>query len=216
VPRWLEALVAALALVLLAPLLAVLALLVLVGSGRPVLYRQVRMGRDGEPFRLLKFRTMGVAADRASRLTVGVDARVTRVGGWLRGRRLDELPQLVNVLRGDMALVGPRPEVPEFRLPDLPDQVELLRHRPGLTDPASLAFRDEAALLAQVPDPDHYYRTTLLPAKARVSADYLRRRTARSDVSVLLRTARCLLAPSTMPASVLAAAPPPGSRPSSR
>jgi lipopolysaccharide/colanic/teichoic acid biosynthesis glycosyltransferase len=196
-PRWIDVVAAVLALVVLSPLLAVLGLVVLLGSGRPVLYRQVRMGKDGRPFHLLKYRTMAVEADRASRLTVGVDPRVTRVGGFLRSRRLDELPQLLNVLRGDMALVGARPEVPEYRLPDLPEQVEVLRHRPGLTDPASLAFRDEAELLARAADPDAYYRTALLPAKVRMSADYLRRRTARSDVAVLLRTTWCLVAPST-------------------
>ncbi|MGB8652207.1 MAG: sugar transferase [Mycobacteriales bacterium] len=199
-PRWVELVVAAVALVLLSPVLLLVTLAVLVLSGRPVLYKQVRMGKDAQPITVLKFRTMTVGADSASRLTVD-GARVTRVGAYLRRRRLDELPQLVNVLRGDMSLVGARPEVPEYLLPRLPEQGEVLRHRPGVTDPASLAFRDEAALLAAAADPDAFYRTTLLPAKVRLSAEYLRRRTFGSDVGVLLRTLRCLVAPS-------AAAPP--------
>ncbi len=195
-PRWLELVTAAVLLALLSPVLLLVAVVVRLRQGRPVLYRQLRVGKDGETFRLLKFRTMRPDADRERQLTVGVDQRVTPFGAWLRRRRLDELPQLVNVLRGDMSFVGARPEVPEYILPDLPDQAEVLRHRPGVTDPASLAFRDEAALLAAAADPEEYYRTTLLPAKVHVSADYLRHRNLASDVHVMLRTARCLVAPS--------------------
>jgi lipopolysaccharide/colanic/teichoic acid biosynthesis glycosyltransferase len=191
VPRPLDVLIAGAALVALSPVLLLAALLVLLLSGRPVLYRQERVGKDGEVFTLLKLRTM--RAVPGTQLTVGTDARVTRIGAHLRARRIDELPQLVNVLRGDMSLVGARPEVPEFVLSTLPDQAEVLRHRPGITDPASLAFRDEADLLAGQPDPVGYYRSTLLPAKVAVSAAYLRRRTALTDLQVLLQTAGCLL-----------------------
>jgi lipopolysaccharide/colanic/teichoic acid biosynthesis glycosyltransferase len=193
VPRAAEVVLAVMALVLLSPVLIVVALLVRLSSPGPVLYRQVRLGRDAVPFRLLKFRTMRTGADRAGLLTVGDDARVTSVGRFLRARRLDELPQLVNVLRGEMALVGARPEVAEFVRLDLADQREVLRHRPGLTDPASLAFRNEASLLVRQPDPANYYRCEVLPAKVRISADYLRQRSAASDVRVLLRTVRCLV-----------------------
>jgi lipopolysaccharide/colanic/teichoic acid biosynthesis glycosyltransferase len=191
VPRALDVLIAGIALVVVSPVLLLAALAVLLLSGRPVLYRQVRVGKDGELFTLLKLRTMRTAT--GPQITVGSDSRVTWIGGRLRDRRIDELPQLVNVLRGDMSVVGPRPEVPEYVLPHLADQVEVLRHRPGITDPASLAFRNEAELLAQQPDPMGYYRSTLLPAKVALSADYLRRRTVRSDLGVLLRTAGCLL-----------------------
>jgi lipopolysaccharide/colanic/teichoic acid biosynthesis glycosyltransferase len=191
VPRGLDVLIAGVALVVLSPVLLLAALAVLLLSGRPVLYRQLRVGRDGEPFTLLKLRTMRTTP--GPQLTVGIDTRVTWIGARLRDRRIDELPQLVNVLRGDMSVVGARPEVPEYVLPDLADQVEVLRHRPGITDPASLAFRDEASLLAQQGDPVDYYRTTLLPAKVAVSAEYLRRRTVLTDLHVLLRTAGCLL-----------------------
>ncbi|MCW2601704.1 MAG: Sugar transferase [Frankiales bacterium] len=220
-PRWAEFVVAGLALVVLSPLLLLLWVTVLVCSGPPALYKQTRVGRNGQPFILLKFRTMSVGSvgtDRAPRLTVGVDPRVTRVGAFLRRRHLDELPQLVNVLRGEMSFVGARPEVPDYVLPDLADQVEVLRHRPGVTDPASLAFRNEAALLAAQPDPVAYYRSTLLPAKVRISADYLRRRSVGSDVRVLADTLLCLVAPSHGASGILPARrrPPPqeGPRPS--
>lgn len=204
--RVLDLLVAGLALVLLSPVLAVVALAVLLLSGRPVLYRQVRVGRDGRPFTLWKFRTMSTGPGGAC-LTVGSDARVTRVGAALRRRRLDELPQLWNVLRGDMALVGARPELPDLVRRDLPDQAEVLRHRPGVTDPASLAFRDEAELLAAQEDPVGYYREVVLPAKLAISADYLRHRSLRTDTGVLARTLLCLLAPGARAPQPTIAAP---------
>jgi lipopolysaccharide/colanic/teichoic acid biosynthesis glycosyltransferase len=177
--------------VLLSPLLLVVAAVVRLSSGKPVLYRQVRVGRDGELFTLLKFRTMVVDADASGGLTVGDDARVTPVGRVLRRHRLDELPQLLNVLRGDMALVGARPELPGYFSAELADLV--LQRRPGITDPASLQYRDEAALLAQAEEPDSYYRDVVLPDKARISSEYALRRTAASDLRVLVRTAGCLL-----------------------
>jgi lipopolysaccharide/colanic/teichoic acid biosynthesis glycosyltransferase len=194
VPRWLDVLISAVLLVALAPVLVVVAVLVAATSTGPVLFRQERVGRNGRPFTLLKFRTM-TATTGGSLLTVGDDARVTRIGRPLRRYRLDELLQLVNVLRGDMALVGPRPELPDFVDERL---AALLDRRPGITDPASLAYRDEAALLAQQEDPDAFYRQVLLPAKAQLSADYARRRTCWTDLWVLLRTARCLI-PGTAP-----------------
>jgi lipopolysaccharide/colanic/teichoic acid biosynthesis glycosyltransferase len=195
-PRVIEVLIAAVALVVLAPVLLLVAVLVRTTSRGPVLYGQSRLGRDGATFTLLKFRTMRVGAEAHGRLTVGADDRITGVGRFLRGHRLDELPQLVNVLRGDMALVGARPEVPEFVMPDLQAQRDVLRQRPGLTDPASLAYRHEAELLAAQPDPEAYYRSVLLPAKVQLSGDYARVRTLRSDLVVLLRTAACLVLPS--------------------
>jgi lipopolysaccharide/colanic/teichoic acid biosynthesis glycosyltransferase len=194
-PRVIECLVAWMAVLALAPLLVAIAVAVRLSSPGPVLYRQQRIGRDGVPFTVLKFRTMHVGADATGQLTVGQDPKVTRVGVWLRRHKFDELPQLLNVLHGEMGLVGPRPEVPEYVRGDLADQVFVLRARPGLSDPASLAFRDEAALLSGSDDPAEHYRSVVLPAKLRLSADYLRRRTAVSDVGVLVRTALCVIAP---------------------
>lgn len=194
-PHPVEVLLAVAGLVLLSPVLVVIAAVIRLTSPGPALYRQERIGRGGVPFRLWKFRTMCVGADEGGRLTVGQDERVTAAGAWLRRHKLDELLQLVNVVRGDMSLVGARPEVAEYVLEGLEDQRLVLSGRPGLTDPASLAFRDEAALLAGCDDPSARYRCEVLPAKLRLSADYQRRRTALTDVGVLLRTAVCLVAP---------------------
>jgi lipopolysaccharide/colanic/teichoic acid biosynthesis glycosyltransferase len=191
VPRWCDVLLAGVLLVLLSPVLVVVAGVVATTSPGPVLFRQLRLGKDGVPFPLLKFRTMAVGSESQGSLTIGDDARITRAGKVLRRHRLDELPQLVNVVRGEMALVGPRPELPGFLDPVV--AAELLVRRPGLTDPASLQYRHEDRLLDDVLEPEHYYRTVLLPAKARISAEYAARRTLGSDVLVLVRTARCLL-----------------------
>ncbi|MFA9430144.1 sugar transferase [Egicoccus sp. AB-alg2] len=192
-PRWLEVVLAVALLVLLAPVLALVAALIRWSSRGPVLYRQQRVGRGGTTFTLLKFRTMRVGADREGQLSVGAtDPRTTAVGRRLRQHKLDELPQLVNVVRGEMSFVGPRPEVPEYVDPTRPEQAEVLRHRPGLTDPASLAFRCEGELLAGHPDPERYYVEVVLPAKLRLSAAYLRRRSLLGDLRIVLQTAGAL------------------------
>lgn len=195
-PRWCEVAIASVALVLLAPLLALVSVVVRVTSPGPALYRQSRVGRDGVPFTLLKFRTMADGAERHGRLTLGHrDPRLTPVGSWLRRTKLDELPQLVNVVRGDMSFVGPRPEVAEFILHDNPDQAYVLRFRPGITDPASLQYRDEASILDASPQPAVDYATVILPAKLALSAAYLRQRTAASDVRVVLQTLAAVARP---------------------
>jgi lipopolysaccharide/colanic/teichoic acid biosynthesis glycosyltransferase len=160
-----------------------------------VFFRQERVGRGGRVFRIHKFRTM--VADAPSRglgITVGQDPRITRVGRWLRRSKLDELPQLIDVLAGHMSLVGPRPELARYVAlypADLRNQV--LRVRPGITDPASLQFADEAALLAGSTDPERQYLEVLLPAKLRLSVEYARRATLITDLGVLARTAGLLL-----------------------
>jgi lipopolysaccharide/colanic/teichoic acid biosynthesis glycosyltransferase len=170
-----------------APLMVGIALAELCEGG-PVFHTQRRVGRRGRRFTLLKFRSMRGGAGGA-RLTVGRDPRITRLGRVLRRAKLDELPQLVNVLRGDMSLVGPRPEVPEYLDPAEPAHRAILAHRPGITDPASLVFWNEAELLARAPDPEHYYRTTLLPAKHRLSLDYARGASLWTDLLVIGWTA---------------------------
>jgi lipopolysaccharide/colanic/teichoic acid biosynthesis glycosyltransferase len=180
---------ASLALALLLPLLALVALAVKLDSPGPVFFRQTRVGRHGVPFAIHKFRTMRAGAAGLP-LTVGDDARVTRVGAVLRRTRLDELPQLIDVLRGAMSLVGPRPEVPRyvaFYPPALRERA--LAVRPGMTDPASLAFIDEATLLARAADPEREYIDVILPAKLARAAAYAESATLASDIAVLWRTA---------------------------
>src|SRR4051794_9134 len=182
--RTLDVCAATVALLLLSPLLLVLALLVRASSAGPALFVQQRSGRYGRPFRLLKFRTMRSDAS-GMQITVAGDPRVTRVGALLRRTKLDELPQLWNVLRGDMSLVGPRPEVPRYVDCLDAEQRQVLAVRPGITDPASLAFRDESELLSRCENPERAYREDILPHKVALSLDYLARRTVWNDVGVL-------------------------------
>lgn len=182
--RPVEAAFACLGLALASPVLLAAAGLVAATSPGPVLFRQQRVGLGGRPFTLLKLRTMRVAAE-GSQLTAAGDSRVTPVGRWLRRFKLDEIPQLWNVVRGDMSLVGPRPEVPRYV--DLADPLwrQVLSVRPGLTDPVTLRLRDEEALLAGAEDPERFYRERLLPWKLRGYRDYLERRTWVSDLGVI-------------------------------
>lgn len=192
--RLFDAIGSALALLLLSPLLLAIAAVVKLDSHGPVLYRQVRVGRHGVPFRIHKFRTMH-AGGGGLPLTVGDDPRITRAGRFLRRTRLDELPQLVDVLRGVMSFVGPRPEVPRFVAhypPLLRDRA--LSVRPGITDPSSLDFVDEAALLAHAADPEREYIDVILPIKLQRAADYAAHATLGSDLKVLWRTLRVLAA----------------------
>lgn len=191
--RVFDLVVAAAALLLLAPVLLVVALVVKLDSPGPVFFRQERAGRHGRPFRIHKFRTM-VHGAAGPGLTIGDDARITRAGRWLRRTRLDELPQLIDVVRGDMSLVGPRPEVPKF-VAHYPAalRAKVLAVRPGITDPAALAHIDEADLLANTSDPERAYIDTILPAKLALQADYAARATLWSDLLVLGRTLRLLL-----------------------
>ena len=179
---------AALALALLSPLLALAALWIKLDSPGPVFFRQERVGRHGVPFRIHKFRTMAHGAPGLE-ITIGADPRITRVGAWLRRTRIDELPQFIDVLQGTMSLVGPRPEVPRYVAHYPPGLRErALAVRPGITDPASLAFIDEAALLARAADPEREYIDVILPAKLQCAADYAARASLRTDIAVLWRT----------------------------
>jgi lipopolysaccharide/colanic/teichoic acid biosynthesis glycosyltransferase len=187
---------ALLGLVMLSPLLLALALWVKLDSPGPVFFRQERVGRGGRLFRIHKFRTM-VHEPGATGLplTVGEDARITRAGRILRRHKLDELPQLLNVLRGEMSLVGPRPEVPRYvaRYPEhLRDK--LLSVRPGLTDPASLAHLDESERLGRSSDPERTYVEEILPVKLRQAEHYVDHASLSQDLRVLWRTLRTLMA----------------------
>ncbi len=176
------------ALVVLSPVLAVIAVAVKMDSPGPVIFRQQRVGRYGRPFTIYKFRTMRVD-QRGPSVTSADDDRITRLGRRLRATKLDELPQLVNVVKGDMSLVGPRPEVPEFASRWPADYRHLiLSVRPGITDPITCDLRDEESLLASADEPAQYYEKVLLPQKARAYADYVARRTLRLDAATVART----------------------------
>jgi lipopolysaccharide/colanic/teichoic acid biosynthesis glycosyltransferase len=187
---------AGLALLLLALPMAAIALWVRLDSPGPALYRQERVGRGGRIFRIHKFRTMVADAERRGPpLTVGADPRITRAGAWLRRTRLDELPQLFDVLAGSMSLVGPRPEVPKYVAHYPPGLRErALAVRPGITSPAALEYLDESARLAGAADPEREYVEVILPHKLRLAADYAERASLWSDLRVLARTLRLLLA----------------------
>jgi len=178
-------------LILAFPLMAAIGALILFSSGRPILFRQWRLGRDGQKFQLLKFRTMAATAEaNGLGVTRSGDRRITPVGRWLRKWKLDELPQLLNVMRGEMTLVGPRPDLEEFWVLASAKDQAVLALTPGITGAASLAFCDEERLLAAVP-PAHlidFYVEKLLPQKARLDLDYARHATLRSDCGMLLRT----------------------------
>jgi lipopolysaccharide/colanic/teichoic acid biosynthesis glycosyltransferase len=177
-------------LVVMSPVLAIAALLVKADSRGPVLFQQERVGRDFEPFRIWKFRTMTVPepSERRDGVTVGADPRITRVGRLLRKTKVDELPQLYNVLRGDMSLVGPRPELRRYVQMFERDYREILQCRPGITDLASIKYRDEARLLALAADPETEYVARLLPDKIRLAKEYVARRSVVLDLQIILRS----------------------------
>ena len=179
----------ALGLILLLPVICVIALAIAIHSGKPVFFRQKRLGRNGCEFHLLKFRTM-VTAKNGPGLTCEGDVRVTRIGRWLRKRKLDELPQLFNVLKGEMSLVGPRPDLEEFWSQASLEDRRILELTPGVTGAASLAFCDEERLLAQVPAEQlpSFYLQEVLPQKARLDSEYAAQATFRSDCGILLQT----------------------------
>jgi lipopolysaccharide/colanic/teichoic acid biosynthesis glycosyltransferase len=169
-------------------------MLIKLDDGGAVFFRQVRVGRDGRLFRVWKFRTMIANAEqRGGPLTVGEDPRTTRIGRWLRRSKLDELPQLFNVLAGEMSLVGPRPEVPRYVALYSPDQRRVLDLVPGITDPASIVYRHESDLLARAPDPERHYIAVIMPEKIRINLAYAARATWWTDLVVVLDTLRRLV-----------------------
>ena len=176
------------------PLMLTAALWVVLDSPGPALFRQARVGRGGSSFFILKFRTM--RQDPAGpQITVGADPRITRSGRWLRASKLDELPQLLNVLAGDMSFVGPRPEVPQYVALYTHEERRVLELRPGITDPASIKYRDEAGILAGAADPERAYVEHVMRDKLRINLDYARRAGLAADLGVILRTLGTLLRP---------------------
>jgi lipopolysaccharide/colanic/teichoic acid biosynthesis glycosyltransferase len=176
-------------LALLSPLFLLVAAAIKMGDGGPVFFRQERIGQDGQAFHILKFRTMSMGSDRAGLpITVGQDARITRVGQRLRSWKIDELPQLVNVFRGEMSLVGPRPEVPRYVALYNQDQAKVLLLRPGITDAASIAYRNENEVLRRTEDPEAFYIQNIMPNKIRINLQYAAHATVWTNFKVILAT----------------------------
>jgi lipopolysaccharide/colanic/teichoic acid biosynthesis glycosyltransferase len=187
--RWFDATVARVALIVLSPLFLATAIAIKLTSRGPVFFRQVRVAQFERLFRIFKFRTMtGANQGKASLLTAAGDPRITALGGWLRRTKIDELPQLINVLWGDMSLVGPRPEVPEYAARYTDRQREVLRVKPGITGPAANNYINEEQLLAGQPDKEAFYLRTILPAKLEHDIAYCERVQFRRDLLLILET----------------------------
>lgn len=187
--RAMDIAISAAALCVLWPVFLLIALAIVIDDPGPVFYRQVRVGRGGRPFRIFKFRTMVVDADKKGlSITVGRDSRITRVGAFLRKTKLDELAQLLNVLCGQMSFVGPRPEVPRYVELYTPYQRQVLLVRPGITDYASIAYRNENDLLAGADDPEKMYIETIMPDKIELNMKYLREISPLADLRLILKT----------------------------
>ncbi|MBX2955213.1 MAG: sugar transferase [Cyclobacteriaceae bacterium] len=176
-------------LLILFPFFILLALLVKVDSTGPVFYLQERVGKDKILFKLFKFRTMRVGSDKAAAITIGArDSRITRVGFWLRKFKLDELPQLINVWKGEMSLVGPRPELKKFVDLYTPAQLKVISVKPGITDFASIQFRNENELLEGKPDPIDFYIREIMPVKLELNLKYIERQSFWLDIKIILQT----------------------------
>lgn len=188
--RIFDLVVAGCGLLLILPILAAIALTIKLTSDGPVLFRQVRVGRREQPFRIMKFRTMTAdAPSRGPQITLGADPRITPVGTVLRRYKLDELPQLFNVVFGDMSLVGPRPETPDYvaHYP-IDERREIFQVRPGITDNASIIFSNESELLGRAENPLDYYVNVILPKKRALYLDYVRNRSFIGDIAIIWRT----------------------------
>lgn len=189
-----DLIVSALALIVIAPLLAVLAIWIKFDSDGPIFYRGVRAGRLGRPFRIFKLRTMTVNPnDRGAACTLSGDPRITRAGKFLRSSKLDELPQLINVLKGEMSLVGPRPEVLDEVDRYTLQEKQLLSIRPGITDWASIKFYREGEILQASQDPVQQYRQFIRPEKVRLGLEYVRHHSLLGDAKIVARTIKVLL-----------------------
>ena len=178
-----------LGLIILSPFLLFVAIRIKMGSDGPVFFKQIRVGEKGREFKILKFRTMVVDAEKLGRqITVGNDSRITKIGAFLRKYKIDELPQLINVFKGDMSLVGPRPEVPRYVNMYTEEQRRVLDVKPGITDLASIRYRDENELLAQAENPDEFYINTIMPDKLALNVEYINKSNIFLDIYIILKT----------------------------
>ena len=183
-----------LGLLLLSPLFLIVSIWIRLDSPGPVFYRQTRVGRYNKDFRLLKFRSMRIGSDKKGLITVGGrDPRVTRSGYWIRKYKLDELPQLINVFKGDMSLVGPRPEVRKYVDLYTTEQLHVLDVRPGITDMASIRYRNENELLEQAADPEQFYRDTVMQDKLRINLEYISDHSFFKDIKIILMTFKAVV-----------------------
>lgn len=183
-----------LGLLFLSPFILIISLIVLAGSKGPAFFIQSRVGRNNKDFGLYKFRTMKTDSDRSGLLTVGNrDPRITNAGYYLRKYKLDEIPQLLNVLTGDMSFVGPRPEVRKYVDMYSVEQKNILNVRPGITDLASIKYRNENELLAGADDPEKYYINEIMPDKIRINLEYISDRSILKDIKIILKTLKALL-----------------------
>ena len=180
-------------LLLLSPLFLVLAIWIKLDSEGPVFYRQVRVGKNNKDFRIFKFRSMRVNSDKGSLVTIGEDPRITRSGRFIRKMKLDELPQLINVLIGDMSLVGPRPEVRHYVDYWTPQQMTVLCVRPGITDPASIKFRNENELMGKTDDPERFYIETVMQEKLEMYLKYVSHHSLMGDLGLIFRTIAAII-----------------------
>ena len=187
--RLFDFVVSAFGLLILLPFFIVLAILIVLDSRGGIFYKQKRVGKDNRDFFLYKFRSMHTDADKKGLLTVGGrDPRITRIGYFIRKFKIDELSQLINVLKGDMSLVGPRPEVRKYVNLYTPEQLKVLHVKPGITDPASIAYFDENELLAKAKDPEKTYIEEIMPAKLKLNLEYIDRASLYYDLKIIIKT----------------------------
>lgn len=187
--RFFDVVASGLGLLFLSPLFLAITIWIKLDSPGPVFYRQVRVGKDNKDFRIFKFRSMRVGADKGSLVTIGGrDPRVTRSGYYIRRFKLDELPQLINVFLGDMSLVGPRPEVRHYVDCWTTEQMHVLDVRPGITDPASIKFRNENNLMEKAEDPERYYIEVIMQEKIRLYLEYVDNHSFLGDIGLIFKT----------------------------
>jgi len=187
--RLFDVLASGVGLIVLSPLFLILAIWIKLDSKGPVFYRQVRVGRNNKDFRIFKFRSMRVGADKGSLVTIGGhDSRITRSGYFIRKFKFDELPQLINVFVGDMSLVGPRPEVRHYVDYWTPEQMHVLDVRPGITDPASIKFRNENELMGKAEDPEKYYIEVIMQEKIKLYLEYVDKHNLWYDLALIFNT----------------------------
>ena len=180
-------------LVILLPFILIIAILIKIDSKGPVFFKQVRITKGGKEFKIFKYRTMKVGSDKYSQITVGKDERITKIGSFLRKYKLDEIPQLINVLIGDMSLVGPRPEVPKYVALYTDEQKEILKVRAGITDYASIEFSNENDLLASEEDPEKAYIKKVMPKKIELNKKYISEISMLTDIKIILLTIKKIL-----------------------